>query len=67
MVDVCFRRSNNSSTVFLNWLKLKLDDLRGFFRRRHKLPFFHRVLASLHEHWVSAHDPRALDMSVRTR
>src|ERR1700674_314673 len=46
-------------------MKLKFNNLRGLFRRRHKLPFLHGVLASLNEQWMSADDPRAFHMSVR--
>src|SRR5260370_40328099 len=52
--------------IFLVAMKLKFDNLRGFFGRRDKLPLFHGVLASLNEQGVSADDPRAFHMSVRS-
>src|SRR5260370_8665242 len=45
--------------------KFKLNDLRALFRRSHKLPFLHGVLACLNEQRVSPDDPRAFHMTVR--
>src|SRR5712692_2256530 len=46
-------------------MKLKFNNLRALFGRRHKLPFLHSVLACLNEQGVSPDDPRAFHMSVR--
>src|SRR5258708_238763 len=45
-------------------VELKFDNLRGFFRRSDKLPFFDGVLASLNEQGMSTHDPCAFHASV---
>src|SRR3977135_437800 len=46
-------------------MKFEFNDLRGLFRRRHKLTFLHCVLASLNEQGMSPDDPRAFHTSVR--
>src|ERR1700674_1935222 len=45
-------------------MKLKFNNLGGLFRRGHKLPFLHGVLASLNEQGVSPDDPRAFHTSL---
>src|SRR5712671_3576044 len=44
-------------------MKLKFNNLGGFFRRRHKFPFLHGILANLNEQGVSPDDPRAFHTS----
>src|SRR6266850_3393156 len=46
-------------------MKLKFNDLGGLFRRRHKLPFLHGILACLNEQRVSPDDPRTFHTSIR--
>src|SRR5258707_11645559 len=46
-------------------MKIKFNNLRGLFRRRHKLPFLHGVLACLNKQGVSPDDARAFHTSVR--
>src|SRR6266568_1932127 len=46
-------------------MKFEFHNQRGLFRRRHELPFLHRVLAGLDEQGVSAYDSRAFHTSVR--
>src|SRR6266513_1400519 len=45
-------------------MKLKFNNLGGLFRRRHKLPFLHGVLASLNQQEVSPDDPGAFHTSL---
>src|ERR1700737_1398619 len=49
----------------LTGTKFKLNNLTALFRRRHKLPFLHGILACLSEQGVSPDDPRAFHMTVR--
>src|SRR5439155_18467107 len=58
-------RNNPSATDGLIGMKFELNNLRGLFRRRHKLPFLYGVLASLDQQRMSADDARALNTSVR--
>src|SRR6266849_149812 len=46
-------------------MKIKFNNLRGLFRRRHKLPFRHGVLACLNKQGVSPGDACAFHTSVR--
>src|SRR6267378_3475037 len=46
-------------------VKIKFDDLRGFFRSRKKLPFLHRVLTSLYQQRVAAENTGTAHVSVR--
>src|SRR6267378_3737935 len=46
-------------------MKLKFNNLRALFGRRHKLPFLHGVLACLNEQGVSPNNARGFHTSVR--
>src|SRR6267378_1175639 len=64
--DGCACRNNPYPAFHLvTGVELKFDNLRGFLRRRHKLPLFNGVLASLNKQRVSTHDPGGFHMSVR--
>src|SRR5712672_507816 len=60
-----FARTIPAQLFPLVGMKLKFDNLGGFFRRRHELPFLHGVLASLDEQGMATHNASALHMTVR--
>src|SRR6266436_4012615 len=59
------RNSPSPAFPLVTGVELKFDNLRGFFRRRHKLPLFNGFLASLDKQRVATHDPGGFHVSVR--